>query len=450
MIGLVQAALGKLRPAPPAPAVTDPAAIDATYRRWRTRILYSSFFGYAVYYFCRVNISMALPQMQAELGYSKTQLGLVVSGLQVSYGLGKFANGVLADRTNPRTFMALGLLLSGIVNIVFGLSASLTLLIVLWTLNGWWQSMGFPAGARLLSHWYSPSEYGRIWGIYGCSHQVGAAIVLVVVGYIVHLGWQPAFIVPGLIGIAMSLLLYERLRDIPSSMGLPAVEVYRNEPLSAKSRAALEEKLSVKETLLTRVLSNRAIWCVAFGNMFLYVARYGALTWAPTFIKEAKGYQLSTAGWMMALFEGLGIAGMLSAGWLSDRVFQTRRGPVMALYMLGATAALVVFWLAPAGQPLFFVSAFGACGFFIYGPLMLVSVAAAGFAGKKAAASGAGFTGLWGYVGAVGSGAGIGWVAQHHGWNTSFVVLAVSGVLSAVCFALTWKVSALGARPRDR
>src|SRR4051812_49114239 len=98
----LQWGLAKLRPAPAAPPLNDPAEIDATYRHWRTRILYSSFAGYAVFYFCRVNISMAIPQMQADLGYSKTQLGWLASALQITYGLGKFGNGILADRTNPR------------------------------------------------------------------------------------------------------------------------------------------------------------------------------------------------------------------------------------------------------------------------------------------------------------------------------------------------------------
>ncbi|MDO8540022.1 MAG: MFS transporter [Opitutaceae bacterium] len=428
--------------------LTDPAEINSRYRYWRTRILYASFFGYAVYYFCRVNISMAIPQMQSDLGYSKSQIGLIVSGLQLAYGLGKFANGILADRANPRYFMALGLLLSGVVNIVFGLSASLVVLMVLWAANGWFQSMGFPPGARLLSHWYSPTEYGRIWGIYGCSHQVGAAIVLVVVGYLVQFGWKTAFVVPGILAIAVALLLVERLRDIPASLGLPPVELHRKDVIDPTRIAAIERPLSIRETLLELVLNNRAIWYIAFGNLFLYVARYGALTWAPTFIKEAKGVQLSTAGWMMALFEVLGIAGMLSAGWVSDRVFRTRRGPVMAVYMLGATLAMLVFWLAPASLPWVFGLALGACGFFIYGPLMLVSVAATGFAGKKAAATASGFTGLWGYAGAVISGVGIGWVAQHHGWGAGFVVLAASGVLSAACFALTWNVGARGVETR--
>jgi sugar phosphate permease len=118
--------------------------------------------------------------------------------------------------------------------------------------------------------------------------------------------------------------------------------------------------------------------------------------------------------------------------------------------MLGATGALLVFWLAPANQAWLFVTALGACGFFIYGPLMLVSVAAAGFVGKKSAATAAGFTGLWGYVGAVASGVGIGWVAQHHGWTTGFATLSAAGVLSAVCFAFTWNVGARGVKPENK
>src|SRR5688572_29596681 len=107
-----------IRPTPAAPPLTDPEEIDRTYRHWRTRVLYASFLGYAVFYFCRVNISMAIPQMQADLGYTKAEIGLVVSGLQLAYGLGKFGNGILADRANPRVFMSLGLMLSGVVNIV--------------------------------------------------------------------------------------------------------------------------------------------------------------------------------------------------------------------------------------------------------------------------------------------------------------------------------------------
>src|SRR4051812_22610079 len=90
--------------------------VHTQYRHWRKRVLYSVFVGYACYYFCRVNISMALPYLEKELHFDKVQLGLIVSALQITYGIGKFLNGILADRSNPRYVMALGLFFSGIAN----------------------------------------------------------------------------------------------------------------------------------------------------------------------------------------------------------------------------------------------------------------------------------------------------------------------------------------------
>jgi glycerol-3-phosphate transporter len=438
--------IDKFKALPPAESqIENENEIDTLYRYWRLRILYSCFIGYAVFYFCRVNISMAIPAMQETLGYSKTQLGAIVSALQIIYGIGKFGNGILADRANPRYFMAIGLFLSAIVNIIFGLSYSLALLIVLWGINGWFQSMGFPPGARLLSHWYSPSEYGRIWGIYGCSHQVGAAIILIVVGYIIqNTSWQYAFIYPAVFAIFISLFLFNRLRDVPSTIGLPSVELYRNDITDKQTLAALERPHTVKESLFRYILNNKYVWFIAFGNFFLYIARYGALTWAPAFISETKGVAISKAGWMLGFFEIMGIIGMLSAGWISDKLFKARRGPIMAAYMFLLSFALLIFWLAPSGLPVLYTTSLGISGFMVYGPLMLVSVAVAGFAGKKSAASAAGFTGFWGYMGAVFSGVGAGWVIDHYGWDGGFSLFIASGVLSSLFFALTWKVKPRG------
>jgi glycerol-3-phosphate transporter len=438
---MIRAIIDRFRALPAATEpLTDENEINRNYRYWRIRILYSCFIGYAVFYFCRVNISMAIPRMQESLGCSKAELGLIVSALQIMYGIGKFGNGVLADRANPRYFMALGLLFSAWINFSFGLTASLFSMALLWGLNGWFQSMGFPAGARLLSHWFSPSEYGRIWGIYGCSHQVGTALILVASGYFVRFGWQYAFYLPALFGIGISFFLLNRLRDVPSTLGLPPVELYRGDVTDQRILKTLDKEVSVKESLFELILNNRFVWFIAFGNFFLYVARYGALIWAPAFIKETKGLALTQAGWMMALFEISGILGMLSAGWISDHLFAARRGPIMSVYMTLLSLGLITFWVLPSDYPLLCSLALSLCGFLVYGPLMLVSVAVAGFAGKKAAATASGFTGLWGYLGAVVSGAGAGWIIDRHGWDGGFAMFTLAALLSAFFFALTWNV----------
>lgn len=439
---MISALLGKLKPLPPAKQpITDPRQIEATYRHWRCRSLYACFAGYTVFYFCRRNIPLALPRMAEELRFTKAQLGAIESAGHILYGIGKFANGVLADRANPRYFMALGLILTASTNVAFGFNSSLAVLAVLWGLNGWFQSMGFPPGARLLSHWYSPSEYGRIWGVWGCSHQVGTAIVSVAAGYLVAYGWNYVFLAPAMAALLTAVFLHNRLRDVPSTMGLPPVERYTKDTTDEKKLEALEKPLPARDALLHYILNNRFVWFIAAGNFFLYIARYGVNTWLPTMLKEERGLAITSAGWLSAFFEIGGIAGMLSAGWISDKLLQSRRGPIMASYMFALTFALMVFWRAESMAS--YSVALAVCGFLVYGPLMLVSVSVAGFTGKKAAATAAGFTGFWGYMGATASGAGVGKVVDLFGWRAGFSVLVASCLASALFFGLTWNV-----RPR--
>jgi sugar phosphate permease len=391
---------------------------------WQKRILWGATGAYTIFYFCRVNISIAIPLMQKSLGASKTELGFIASGLQIAYGLGKFLNGVMGDRQNPRYFMATGLMLSGLANLAFSQSTSIRLLAVVWALNGWFQSMGFPAGAKLLSHYYKPSEYGRSWTIFGCSHQVGAYIILVAGGYLGLLGWRNIFAAPGVVAVIASAGVVWVLRDIP----------YKNKELTeiapAPQRPALWAGLS-------RIVRNRFIWAVAIGNLFLYIVRYGLLTWSASFLISNRGMSVVAAGWMLGVFELAGLFGGLSAGWISDLKSQGRRGPVMTVYMLLLSAAIVCLWLAPAGNRPVIGLALAACGFFVYGPLMLVSVAAAGYVGPELAGSASGLPGLFGYIGATLAGAGLGATAEHAGWLAVFVVLISAALISTACFAFT-------------
>ena len=145
--------------------MTEHQLVSDRYRRLRLQLLVTTFVGYALYYFCRKNISLVLPTLGKELHYSNTQLGLLGSLLYITYGAGKFVNGVLGDHLNPRRLMALGLLLSAISCALFGASHSLLLFSICWALNGWFQSMGFPPCARILSNYFSVSERGFIWSI---------------------------------------------------------------------------------------------------------------------------------------------------------------------------------------------------------------------------------------------------------------------------------------------
>src|SRR5688572_452699 len=145
---------------PPALPVTltSQAEIDDAYRRWRWRVLLATIVGYALFYFVRKNLSVAMPVMSKDLGISKSDLGLFLTLHGLLYGVARFANGFLADRSNARTFMVVGLTASAVMNIFFGLSSAVVTLGLVWMLNGWVQGMGFPPISRLMTHWFPPQQ----------------------------------------------------------------------------------------------------------------------------------------------------------------------------------------------------------------------------------------------------------------------------------------------------
>src|SRR5262249_6743457 len=139
------------------------------------------------------------------------------------------------------------------------------------------------------------------------------------------------------IALVMAGLLFARLRDTPESVGLPEVEGTHVADAPAKYGALLWRQ----------VFSDKYIWIVSAANFFVYTIPYAVLDWGPTILKEAKGIELSSAGWMVAAFEVAGLAGMLATGWLTDRVFRGRAAPVSLICMLLCGATVLAFGRAP-------------------------------------------------------------------------------------------------------
>jgi len=431
-----------LRAQPHSTPITDPQEIKKTYKHWRIRMLYSMIVGYGAFYIVRKNFSMAMPSFLHEFGATKTDLGIILSVFSIIYGVGKFLNGALADRANPRYFMAIGLVLSAATNLVFGFSTGLTMIGIFWLFNAWFQSMGWPPCARMLTHWYGHKELGTMWGIWNASHQLGGAGILILAGYLIPAyGWRSAFYVPAILAILVAVFLMNRLRDTPQSIGLPPVEVYRGEAKKICDEGE-DTASSFKEIFMKYILPNKYLWALCFANFFVYIVRIGLLDWAPTYLVEVKGSKLGIAGFQVAGFEIAGIFGALAAGIISDKIFKGKRGPVNVLYMALLVFALFYFWKVPAGHPMLDYFALFAVGFLVYGPQMLVGVAAADVASKKAAGTATGLTGTFGYLGSTVCGVGTGIIVDKYGWNGGFVFYLAATVIAVVLFLFTWNAKA--------
>lgn len=422
----------------PAPAAD--ATQTAQFRYWQRRTLIATMIGYAAYYFVRKNLSLAMPAMQQDLGISKSDLGLFLTLHGLLYGVSKFANGFLGDRANARYFMIAGLLLSALANVVFGFSSAVLVLGITWMANGWVQGMGFPPCARLMTHWYHPKELATKMSIWNTSHSIGAALVVIFSGYIVGFGWRWVFFAPAILVTLVCVFLWFSLRDTPSSVGLPEIKVTGADGKATGDVPPADFKRFVRK----QVFCNPYIWIIAIANFFVYTFRYGVLDWGPTLLTESKGISLHHAGWMVAAFEIAGILGMLATGWLTDRVFGGRGARTCVFCMALAGLFLLLFWKLPSLPPLAATLLLGGAGFFIYGPQALVGITAANLATKHAAGTAVGFTGLFGYLSAILSGWGLGYVAQHYGWNLALGALVGAAAIGTLLFLFAWPAKAHG------
>ena len=308
-------------------------------------------------------------------------------------------------------------------------------------INGWFQGMGWPPCGRVVVHWFSVKERGTRMSIWNVAHNVGGGLMapVAIAGLTIFGAWQGKLIFPAIIAMFVAMIAYLLIRDTPQSCGLPSIEQYKNEHSKDYSEGH-EKEMSTKQILLGYVLVNKLIWYIALANVFIYLVRYGVLDWAPTYLKEAKGFTMSETGWAYFLYEWAGIPGTLLCGWLSDKVFRGRRAPATIIYMLLVAIAVFVYWKNPPGNPLIDNIALITIGFLIYGPVMLIGVHALDLVPKKAAGTAAGLTGLFGYLGgAVVANAAMGHVVDAWGWSGGFAILIASCFLAILFTALTWK-----------
>lgn len=441
---------------------TAAAAQAAKFSYWQRRTIVSAIVGYALYYFVRKNFSLAMPGMEAELGITKVNLGLFLTLNGLVYGLSRFVNGPIADRVSGRVFMSTGLVLCAIVNFAFGFSGDAARLVtgsvtgqeftsalviimgLLWLFNGWLQGMGVPPCTHLLTHWIPAKELATKMSVWNMSHSIGAGLVVILCGYIMGSfgtgAWRYCFWIPASISLCGAIGLWFALRDTPSSVGLPELSDGRERPGSAAKKT--EE---FREFVLRKVFRNRLIWTLALANFFVYVVRFSVLDWGPTLLNQSKGVSIQHAGWMVAMFEMAGIAGMLIAGWATDRFFGSRAHRTCVFCMLGAAVCMFAFWKLPSGAPPWLtVAPLCAAGFFVYGPQGLLGIAACNHATRRAAATANGLLGLFGYASTILSGVGLGYVAQHYGWERAYGAIVIVAIIGMVVLLTMWNAKAAG------
>ena len=300
---------------------------------------------YMFFYVTRKNLSMAQVEMFEDGVITKYAIGIILTVHGLLYGVSRFVNGFWADRLNGRIFMAIGLALTALMNFLFGCTSLTILFGIFWVINGWTLGMGFPACAKMLTHWIHPKELATKMAIWNTSHSFGAVLALGLCSLILGplgLNWRWCFWVPAALAAAATVFCFFCVKDSPTEAGVPELEI----------DAAATHKPSSEITTADRrrlVFGNRVIWLVALANFFVYIVRFGFLDWGPTFLKQFKGIPVSKGGLMIIAFELAAVVGTIFAGWITDKAFKGRGVRTCVICMLCAALFSFGFWMLPNG-----------------------------------------------------------------------------------------------------
>lgn len=409
---------------------------------WRGLLFVASWGAYAGLYLTRKNYSVAQLGFTEEFGWSKEQIGVIATAYLIVYATGQFLNGILADRVGPRRMLATAFVLSGSMSLALGYADAIGIMALLYGINGYAQSIGWPSVTKIMASWTPIEQRGRVMGWWGTNYPVGdAAATALATLLMATWGWRYAFWVPGLFAFVLAGVMLAVIRNHPRDVGLepvvpdPITEVHsedEDEPGAEAGtfRAWLE---TVGQSRIIRL--GAAYFCLKF-------VRYAIIFWLGFLLMERLGFSKEEAGYLMVPFPLAGMVGSIASGFISDRFFQARRAPVAAIMEVGLVIALLCFIVVPADY-VAVVIVLSVVGFMLYGAdMLIVGTAAMDFGSQRVAARITGFVNGMGSIGAAVQGLLIGFLSEAYGWTAVTLLMASLIVVCIVITASLWRETA--------
>ncbi len=378
--------------------------IESTYKSLRRKTFWGATVAYSLYYVCRMSISVFKQPLIDNEVLTPGQLGLVGSAFMFVYAVGKFLNGFIADYCNIRRFMATGLFVSSVINLVmaalgFFQNMLPTVLIfisfaILWGMNGLVQSMGSAPGVISLSRWFPLSQRGSYYSLFSISPDIGKGLSYLILGAICGaVGWKFGFLAAAFAGLLGATLILLVVSDTPESKGLPSVQELSGETITHADKKPTKE-------LQKMVFRHPGVWVIALSSAFLYITKNAIDGWGVLFLQKERGLSLEDATMVLTCSVVLSIVGTIMAGWLSDVVFKGNRVKPAILSGVTCAASLALFLFVGGGIVMnaVYVSMFGLSMGVLYcvvGGLMAVDIVP-----RKATGAALGIVGISSYIAA--------------------------------------------------
>lgn len=306
------------------------------YKWWVVVMLwFVCFFNYAD----RQAIFSVFPLLKLEMGLSDVQLGIVGASFMWVYAAFGALAGLVGDRLPRRTVVIGGLIFWSLITVATALSTTYTHLVIFRALEGFGEAFYFPASMSMLSDYHDAKTRSRAMSFHQSSVYAGTIAGGSLAGYMgEHFGWRSSFHLFGWLGVALGLVLLLLLREPPRSQQPVAV-------------AASHQTVNLKEgqvwATIRELFGNpmvRILTAVFVGANFVAMI---FLTWMPSFLNRKFSMSLTMAGWSGTVYLQIAsVLGVISGGYLADRLARRHRGGRMMAQSLGLLLGVPFIFIA--------------------------------------------------------------------------------------------------------
>jgi len=393
---------------------------------------------YTSFYMCRYNLSLANSAISGEFGFSKAQMGNIITTALLAYACGLIVNGFLADRLGGKRAMLIGAAGTVVMNVLFGVASFwglLWLFVVIRGIDGYLQAFGAPGMVKINAAWFRHTERGSFAGIFGFMINLGrfgifqlgpallAGFTFLGLIRIPPLHWRWLFWVPAGITLVIGTCMAFVVKDTPEEVHFPSVNPH--EESGGRVRAKVSDVFKI-------MVMNPVIWIVACAYACTGSVRQGIDQWFPRFMQEVHHVDYQSAQFQLVAFSipFVASAGSLISGFISDKVFHGRRAPVAAgLYFIETAIILLAAQFHSANAAVVFLVLISFTANATHS--ILGTAAAMDIGGAKMAGSAAGLIDSFQYFGGSLAGYFLGALLDRS-WGNYFYFMAPFGIIGGV------------------
>jgi D-galactonate transporter len=293
-------------------------------------------------YLDRANLSIANTTIAKEFGFSKTEMGLLLSAFLWPYALANLPAGWLVDKFGPKKIFAWGLSLWSAVTVLAGFVNSYSMFYGLRMLLGIAESPFFTSGIKITHLWFRDKERALPTSIINTGSQIANAIAPPLLTILLlTTGWRGMFIIIGLLSVPMLFVWLKVFRE-------PNRQEYKVIHADDQARSAVATPKVAHQAKWSELFKQKTTWFMIFGNFCIMFTIWVYLTWLPSYLETSLGFSLKQAGWLASLPFFAGILGVLCGGSLSDRLIRHGVNTITARkFPIVCGAALAACSVAP-------------------------------------------------------------------------------------------------------